>query len=210
MPTSVFVVDDHELVRTGIIRLLEMEKDIRLLGEGPGSAEVLDAIVRLGPDVAVVDLEMPQIRGADFIRSIKNRAPRIRVVACTMHASRGYVAEALRSGADGYVLKSSPSDWLVACIRSVSGGKAYVDPALQDDIVRLVQDGETQILQTDLTAQETEVLRLVAEGCTNQEIAQQTHQSIESVKLRLRRCFHKLGAGDRAQAVAVAVRRNLI
>jgi DNA-binding NarL/FixJ family response regulator len=210
MAISAFVVDDHELVRKGIVQLLRLEKDLRVLGEGSGTLETLETIVRQQPNVAIVDLEMPQIRGADFIQSLKRRTPEVKVLACTMHGSRGYLAEALRAGAEGYVLKSSPSDWLVAGIRSVAAGKAFVDPSLQDEIVRLVQDRDSQALQFDLTAQELEVLRLVADGLTNQEIAQQTHQSLESVKLRLRRSFHKLGANDRAQAVAVAVRRSLI
>lgn len=210
MQTTVYVVDDHELVRKGIVQLLRMEKDLRVLGEGAGTLETLEAIVHEPPQVAVVDLEMPQIRGADFIQTLKRRSGDVKAIACTMHASRGYLAEALRAGADGYVLKSSPSDWLVTGIRSVAAGKAYVDPSLQDEIVRLLQDRDAHAMQLDLTAQELEVLRLVADGQTNQEIAQQTHQSLESVKLRLRRSFHKLGATDRAQAVAVAVRRNLI
>jgi DNA-binding NarL/FixJ family response regulator len=210
MPTSVYVVDDHELVRKGIVQLLRLEKDLRVLGEGAGTLETLETITREPPHVAVVDLEMPQIRGADFIQSLKRKTPEIKAVACTMHASRGYLAEALRAGADGYVLKSSPSDWLVTGIRTVAAGKAYVDPTLQDEIVRLLQDRDAHAMQLDLTAQELEVLRLVADGRTNQEIAEHTHQSLESVKLRLRRSFHKLGASDRAQAVAVAVRRNLI
>jgi DNA-binding NarL/FixJ family response regulator len=210
MSIAVFVVDDHELVRKGIVQLLRLEKDLDVLGEGSGTLETLETIVRRPPDVAVVDLEMPQIRGADFIQSLKRRNAGIKVLACTMHASRGYLSEALRAGAEGYVLKSSPADWLVAGIRSVVAGRAYVDPSLQDEMVRLVQDRDTRAVERDLTAQELEVLRLVADGLTNHEIAQQTHQSLESVKLRLRRSFHKLGANDRAQAVAVAVRRSLI
>jgi DNA-binding NarL/FixJ family response regulator len=210
MAIGVYVVDDHELVRKGIVQLLQLEKDLKVLGEGAGTLETLENVVREVPHVAIVDLEMPQIRGADFIQTLKRRTPAVKAIACTMHASRGYLAEALRAGADGYVLKSSPSDMLVAGIRSVAAGKAYVDPTLQNEIVRLLQDRDARAIQLDLTAQEVEVLRLVADGLTNQEIAQQTHQSLESVKLRLRRCFHKLGANDRAQAVAVAVRRSLI
>jgi DNA-binding NarL/FixJ family response regulator len=210
MAINVFVVDDHDLVRAGIVQLLRLEEDIEVVGDGAGSAETLDRVVRLAPDVAVVDLEMPRIRGADFIQSLKARAPAVRALACTMHASRSYVAEALRRGADGYVLKSSPSEWLVAGIRSMAAGKAYIDPALQDDVVRLVQDHDSRLLSADLTSQEAEVLRLVSEGMSNQEVAERTRQSVEAVKLRLRRCFQKLGAVDRAHAVALAMRRGLI
>ena len=210
MGTSVFVVDDHVLVRNGIVQLIRLESDLDVAGDGPGTAETLDKLVRQEPDVAVVDLEMPQIRGADFIQSLKHRAPSIQVLACTMHASRGYVSEALRRGADAYVLKSSPSDWLMTAIRSVAAGKAYIDPTLQDEVVRLLQDQDARLLQAELTAQETEVLRLVADGLSNSEVASRTHQSLEAVKVRLRRCFQKLGATDRAHAVALAVRKRII
>ena len=210
MGISVFVVDDHVLVRSGIMQLIRLESDLEVVGDGPGAAETLDRVVREQPNVALVDLEMPQIRGADFIQSLKHRAPNTRAIACTMHASRGYVAEALRRGADAYVLKSSPSDFLIAAIRSVAAGKAYIDPALQDEVVRLLQDQDSRFLQTELTAQEAEVLQLVADGLSNQEVAQRTHQSLEAVKLRLRRCFQKLGATDRAHAVALALRRQII
>jgi DNA-binding NarL/FixJ family response regulator len=210
MTTSVFVVDDHVLVRSGIAQLIRLEQDLEVNGDGPGTAETLDRIARQAPDVAVVDLEMPQIRGGDFIQSLKHRVPGIKALACTMHASRAYVAEAMRRGADAYVLKSSPSEWLLAAIRSVAAGKAYIDPSLQDEVVRLLQDRDAHILQSDLTAQESEVLQLVAEGLSNSEVARRTHQSLEAVKLRLRRCFQKLGATDRAHAVALAVRRHII
>jgi len=210
MGISVFVVDDHVLVRSGIMQLIRLESDLEVAGDGPGAAETLDRVVREQPNVALVDLEMPQIRGADFIQSLKHRAPNTRAIACTMHASRGYVAEALRRGADAYVLKSSPSDFLIAAIRSVAAGKAYIDPALQDEVVRLLQDQDSRFLQAELTAQEAEVLQLVADGLSNQEVAQRTHQSLEAVKLRLRRCFQKLGATDRAHAVALALRRQII
>ncbi len=210
MAITVFVVDDHALVRRGISQLLRLERDLGVIGEGSGTSETLDAIVRALPRVAVVDLEMPQIRGADFLAAIKHRAPSVRTLVCTMHGSRGYVAEAVRRGGDGYVLKGSPSERLIEGIRAVAAGGAYIDPALQSDVMRLLQGDDARLIATDLTPQETEVLRLVAEGVSNQEIALRTRQSVETVKLRLRRCFQKLGASDRASAVALAVRRALI
>lgn len=210
MAIRVFVVDDHMLVRNGIVQVINLEEDLEVVGEGVGSAETLDAVRTLQPQVVVVDLEMPKIRGADFIERIKQLLPGIRALVCTMHASHGYVAEALRRGADGYVLKSSPSALLVEGIRSVAAGQGFIDPALQTDVIRLLQDREQRFLASDLTAAEIEVLRLAADGLSNQEIARRTRQSVETVKLRLRRSFQKLGATDRANAVALALRRNLL
>ncbi len=209
MTTRVFVVDDHALVREAIVQVIDLEEDLQVVGDGAGSAATLEAIGRTNPDVLVVDLEMPGIRGCDMIATVRNRWPKMRIVACTMHASYGYVTEALRKGVDGYVLKSSPSAMLLEGIRRVASGQGYIDPALQTDVIRLVHDG-AQRLATELTAQEIEVVRLAAEGMSNQEIAHLTGQSVETVKLRLRRCFQKLGAADRANAVALALRRHLI
>jgi len=209
MATKVFVVDDHALVREAIVQVIDLEEDLQVVGDGTGSAATLEAIDRTMPEVVVVDLEMPGIRGCDMIATIRDRWPRMKVVACTMHASYGYVAEALRKGVDGYVLKSSPSSQLLESIRRVAGGQGHIDPALQTDVLRLVHSG-AQRLASELTAQEIEVVRLAAEGMSNQEIARSTGQSVETVKLRLRRCFQKLGAADRANAVALALRRHLI
>jgi DNA-binding NarL/FixJ family response regulator len=164
----------------------------------------------LRPKVLVVDLEMPTIRGADLIAMAKDAVPSLRVVVCTMHGAHGYVAEALRCGADGYVLKSSSSDLLVAAIVAVAEDRGFIDPALQGEVVRLVQDRKQSGAPVDLTVAEIQVLRFAADGLTNQQIAERIGQSVESVKLRLRWSFRKLGATDRASAVAAAIRRGLL
>ncbi len=208
--TRVFVVDDHTLVRNAVVQIINLEDDMSVVGEGEGSSETLENIQRLHPDVAVVDLEMPQLRGADLIGLLKHLVDSTRILVCTMHASHGYVSEALRRGADGYVLKSSPSASLIEAIRRVAAGLGWIDPALQTNVLKLLQDRDSYRTAAELTAQEIEVLRFAAEGLTNQEIAGRTRQSVETVKLRLRRCFQKLGAADRANAVALAVRQRLI
>lgn len=206
---SVFVVDDHALVREGLINIVNLEPDLQVIGSGTGSAETLAEIKRLRPRVLVTDLEMPAIRGADFIALAREAVPALRVIACSMHASYGYISEALQRGAEGYVLKTSPGDLLVQAIRSVAAGRGFIDPVLQADVVRLVQSPRSGA-EAELTAQELQVIRLAAEGLTNQKIAERVGHSVESVKLRLRSSFRKLGAKDRASAVAAAIRRGLI
>jgi DNA-binding NarL/FixJ family response regulator len=210
MTIKVFIVDDHVLVRNAIAQVINLEEDMQVVGEGTGSTEALDAIRQLQPGVVIVDLEMPNIRGADFIGMVKDSITKMRVMVCSMHASYGYVAEALRRGADGYVLKSSPSELLLKGIRDVAAGHGFIDPALQSDVLRLVQSPTQGGASKELTARELEALRLVAEGLSNDEIARQTHQSLETVKLRMRRTFQKLGATDRTHAVALALRQHLI
>lgn len=207
---TAFIVDDHALVRSGMRHIVDLEDDIEVVGDGPGSASTFEAIQATQPAVVVVDLEMPGIRGVDMIEMIKRSVPKARTLVCSMHASYGYVAEALRRGAEGYVLKSSPSTLLVEGIRRVAAGDGYIDPGLQSDVLRLLQDRDQAVFNVELTLQELEVLQLAAEGLGNVDIAQRTHQSVETVKLRLRRSFRKLGAADRASAVAVALRRSLI
>ena len=210
MGIPVFVVDDHTLVRQGLVNIIGLERDLVVVGEGTGAAETLGEIREAKPTVLVADLDMPGVRGGDFIAMAKQALPSLRALACTMHASYGYVAEAFKRGADGYVLKSSPSELLIEGIRALADGRGFIDPALQKEVVRLVQEPNRRVPTMDLTAQEIRVLGLAAEGLTNQQIAARVGESGESVKLRLRRCFGKLGATDRASAVAAAVRRGLI
>lgn len=210
MSISVYVVDDHALVRQGLVNVINLEDGLRVVGDGGDTSETVAAIKRLRPKVLVVDLEMTTIRGTDLITMAKDAQPSLRVVVCTMHGAHGYVAEALRCGADGYVLKSSSSDLLIAAIRAVADQRGFIDPALQGEVVRLVQDRRQNRAAVDLTVGEIQVLRLAADGLTNQQIAERVGQSVESVKLRFRWSFRKLGAVDRASAVAAAIRRGLL
>lgn len=190
-------------------QIVDLEEDLQVVGEGDGSSVTLEAIRQEQPDVVVLDLEMPGIRGVDMIEMMKP-VSRARTIVCSMHGSYGYVSEALRRGAEGYVLKSSPSALLIEGIRRVALGNGYIDPALQNEVLRLLHDREHTLFKEELTLRELEVLQLAAEGLGNQEIAARTRQSVETVKLRLRRSFRKLGAADRANAVATALRRSLI
>jgi two-component system response regulator DegU len=210
MSITVFVIDDHALVRQGLVQLITLEKDLTVVGDGTGSAECVEAVRRLKPQVVTVDLEMPEMRGAELITLIRHASRSTHVLVCTMHAHYAFVAEALRCGADGYVLKSSPSELLLEGIRRVASGQGLIDPALQTDIIKHLQTAAREGASEDLTPREIEALRLAADGLSNLEIAHRTGQSVETVKLRLRRSFHKLGAADRVNAVALALRRNLI
>jgi DNA-binding NarL/FixJ family response regulator len=210
MPITVFVVDDHILVREAVAQVINLEEDLEVVGDGAGSADALEELARIRPDVLVVDLEMPDIRGAEFIARAKERLPDLRILVCSMHASLGYVEDALRRGADGYVLKSSPSALLMEGIRMVAADKGYIDPGLQSDVLRVLKNPSERLTSKELTARELDVLRLMAEGLSNDEIARQTQQSLETVKLRIRRLFQKLGATDRTHAITMAFRQNLI
>ncbi len=207
---SVFVVDDHGLVREGLVDIIRRSAGLRAVGSGAGDAETLRALIAAKARVLTVDLEMPSIRGPSFITMARDALPELRVVVCTMHGTYGYVSDALGHGANGYVLKSSSGEVLLDAIRAVAAGRAFIDPALQDHVVRLVQTQMSGRAEQNPTAVELQVLRLAAEGLSNPEIAAQIGQSVDSVKLRLRWIFRKLGAKDRASAVASAIRRGMI
>jgi DNA-binding NarL/FixJ family response regulator len=207
---TIYIADDHTLVRSGLRRIIELEGDMQVVGDGNGSAESVEAIRQMRPSVVVVDLEMPGIRGVDLIGMVKRTSPNSAALVCSMHASYGYVGEALHRGATGYVLKSSPSSMLIEGIRRVASGDGYIDPVLQSEVLHLLQDRDKNLFKEALTQRELEVLRFAADGLGNKEIADRTHQSVETVKLRFRRSFRKLGAADRANAVALALRRSLI
>jgi DNA-binding NarL/FixJ family response regulator len=209
-PITVFVVDDHILVREGLTNVINLAPDLQVVADGNGDAETLRVLTRSTARVLVIDLEMPSIRGPTFIAMAKEAMPELGVVACTMHGSYGYLSEALGHGATGYVLKSSSSDLLIEAIRAAAAGRGFIDPALQGEVVRLVQGKIANSAAPNLTSMELRVLRFAADGLTNPEIGVRVGQSVESVKLRLRRAFRKLGAKDRASAVASAIRRGLI
>jgi DNA-binding NarL/FixJ family response regulator len=207
---TVFVIDDHNLVREGLINVINLASNLSVVGNGDGNNETLQALRRSNARVLVIDLEMPGIRGPSFIAMAKDAMPALGVVVCTMHGSYGYIADALQQGADGYVLKSSSSEILIEAIRAAAVGRGFIDPALQNAVVRLVQRKAGRATEPNLTAMELQVLRLAAEGLTNPQIAERVGQSVETVKLRLRWTFRKLGAKDRASAVASAIRRGLM
>ncbi|MBI3785529.1 MAG: response regulator transcription factor [Deltaproteobacteria bacterium] len=209
MAISVFVVDDHVMVRQALVQVLRLEADIQVVGDGDGSAGTIAKIQALKPDVTVLDLEMPGLRGTAVISILKKENPDGGILVCSMHSTYAHVSEAIRSGADGYVLKSSPVDLLLTGIRRVAAGEGHIDPSLQSDVIRLLQREPAEV-DAELTTREIEALKLAANGLSNEEIGATTGQSVETVKLRFRRSFRKLGAVDRANAVAVAMRRGLI
>lgn len=208
---TVLLVDDHTAVRQAVRVMLDAEPGITIVGEASDGAEAVREAARLRPDVVLVDLAMPGVPGLAAIPQLRRAAPRAAVVVFTMHKNAAYVHEAMRAGARGYVLKSAGKDELVAAIRAVHAGGGYLQPEVTGGILRrIAADARVEAGRTDLTLREIQVLEAVADGRSNKEIAAAFAISEETVKTHLRKLFEKLGASDRAQAVAIALRQHLI
>jgi DNA-binding NarL/FixJ family response regulator len=207
----VSIADDHSLVRQGLRRYLETADDIEVVGEASNGREAVVLAERTKPDVAIVDIRMPDMDGIEAARAIRDKVPDTRVVILTAYDERHFVVEAVRAGARGYVLKTREAEQLIQTVRLVAEGNMVIDPQL----VVAVADELSAAKERDrsaetLTERELEVLQLLAFGHTNRDIGQKLFISPDTVKTHLEHIFQKLGANDRTAAVAEALRRRLI
>lgn len=209
--TRVFLVDDHTVLRQAVRMMLAAERDIEIVGEAGDGAEGIAGIARTLPDVAIVDLKMPGMGGLRAIPEILRVAPKAAIIVFTMYNNPVYVYAAMHAGASGYVLKSASREELLRAIRAVKQGAGFLQAEVTKPLLRrLVLDARLEAEGSNLTLREIEILEFVSEGKSNKEIASLLAISDETVKTHLKRLYEKLGASDRAQAVAIALRQNLI
>ena len=209
--TRVLLVDDHTAIRQALRMMLESEADMAVVGEAGDGAEGVAVATTLEPDVTIVDLAMPGMGGLAAIPALRKAAPRTAILVFTMHESAAYVHEAMRTGARGYLLKSAHKEELLSAIRALRAGGGYLQPRITGTLLRrLVGDARVAGEASLLTAREIQILESVADGKSNKEIAAAMSIAEDTVKTHLRRLFEKLGAADRAHAVAIALRQNLI
>ena len=200
---TVLLADDHSLVRLGLSALLAKQGDMKLVGEAVNGEEAVRLAARLDPDVIIMDLMMPGVDGVTATRRIRERNPDTKVLILTSFGSSSDVAHAIEAGARGAILKDAPNASLLAAIRTVAaGGESFAD-----DIVRNITRDP---VPRELTARQAEILKSVTNGLTNKTIAQQLKISPESVKQHLNAIFQKLGAANRSEAVAIALRKHLL
>jgi NarL family two-component system response regulator LiaR len=209
---SVLLVDDHPVVIEGLRKLLETSGDIEVTGSANDAAQALERARSLRPDVILLDLRMPGASGIQATRRLREQEFRGAVILLTSYGDQAYVRQALEAGADGYLLKSTPSEQLIDSIRSAARGRRQLSPELLDGV--LADFGglarEKTVRDADLSEDDLAILRLAGEGHTNREIALSMSRSEIAIKKRLQVIFAKLGAIDRAHAVAEAMRRGLI
>lgn len=208
----VLVVDDHPVVRHGLRSLLANHDDIRVVGEAASTSEVLQMVSSTNPNVVLLDIRMPGSSGIDMAQQIRRTFPDVRVIILTAYEDDEYLFGALRAGAHGYLLKSTSHDVLASAIRSVHQGERLLSPALVDRVLKEFEGlaKERARHESGLSDQELQVLRHIAEGATNKEIAEQMFWSEVTVKRKVEDIFSKLSVSNRAQAVAEAIRRGLI
>ena len=203
----IVLVDDHSVVREGLERILAGCDDIEVVGEAQDGKEALALVARLAPDMVLLDLSLPDVHGLEVLASLRRGERPPHVLILTVDDDDDIVLEAVRGGADGYVLKTATRDELLAAIRKVAAGGRAFDEVVVDALMR---DGRTPGAAGILTEREVDVLRLVAEGHTNKEIAARLFVSADTVNGHLDNIYRRLGVSDRAHAVAVALRGGLL
>src|SRR4051812_9670856 len=221
---KVLLADDHRIVREGLRSLLEAQDDMQVVGEADNGRLALEMAAEHEPDVVVMDVAMPQLNGIEATRRLMNDQPDTKVVALSMHSDRRYVAEALKAGAAGYLLKDGAFDELVSAIRAVVANKVYLSPRVAgvvvDDYVRRLpgddHDGDgvgsrgpVPTAFQKLTAREREVLQLMAEGYATKEIASRLHVSVKTVETHRRQLMEKLQLYSVAEVTKYAIREGL-
>jgi DNA-binding NarL/FixJ family response regulator len=209
---SVLLVDDHPVVVEGLRRLLTQTGEIVILAEANDAASGIKLSKQLSPDVILLDLRMTGASGIQAVRRMREQDVKSAVIILTSYGDQAYVRQAIEAGADGYLLKSTPPDDLIQAIRNAARGRKPLSPELLDGV--LTDFGGLAKEQTrrnsDLTDDDREILRRASEGATNKEIGFSMGRSEIAIKKRLQVIFSKLGANDRAHAVAEAIRRGLI
>lgn len=204
----VLVADDHQIFRQGLRHLLERAGH-DVVGEAANGREALQMARQLHPEVAVLDLSMPQQSGPDAARELKRRMPDVLCIILTMYAEKAYVVQALRSGVKGYVLKTQAAEDLIRAIDEVLQGRVYLSPSIAGTVVNACLD-DSEALIDPLTPRERQVLMLVAEGNTTREIAEQLCISVKTVEAHRGHVMDKLNIHETASLVRYAIRNGLL
>jgi DNA-binding NarL/FixJ family response regulator len=208
-PIEVVVVDDHELVRTGLATLLGQQEDLRCLGSARTGEEGVELISQLRPDVAIVDYSLPKMNGIEVCEEVVRRFPSTAVIMLSVYMHDEVVIRSVKGGARGYICKDAEMPELVRAVRAVARGEAVVDPKVAGRLMSFATGSGTRSRMT-LSLKETEVLRRVSRGATNKEIARAMGVTENTVKTLLRRILRKLDCHNRSEAAAVAVAQGLL
>jgi NarL family two-component system response regulator LiaR len=197
---SVFIADDHPVVRQGLASFLKLQPDIDLIGEAADGRDAVERVLDLMPDVVLMDLAMPVVDGIEAIRRIRARSPSTKVIALTSFSEEARLFAAVKAGAAGYLLKDTDPAEIVRGIRMVSVGEALISPAAAAKLMQEFADTSADQTGEPLTAREIEVLRLIAQGLSNREIATELVLSEKTVKTHVSNILAKLHLADRTQA----------
>jgi DNA-binding NarL/FixJ family response regulator len=199
----VFCVDDHPLLREGIITLINNQPDMQVVGEASTGQKAIEGFREHQPDIALMDIRLPDMSGIDVMIAIRKEFPEARIIMLTTSEGDVEIQRALEAGASGYMLKSMPPKDVVEAVRQVNRGKKRIPPEIAAHLAEHYSDEA-------ITAREIEVLQHIAGGNRNRDIAEKLFISEETVKVHIKHIMEKLGASDRTQAVAIALKRGII
>jgi DNA-binding NarL/FixJ family response regulator len=209
---KILLCDDQAVIRDGLEMLLTLEKDFQVVGSAQDGQEALELVGKKSPDLVLMDLKMPGMNGIEATREIRKKYPDIKILVLTTYDEDEWVFDAIRAGASGYLLKDTPRQKIIEAIRGTVEGKSFVDPAVAGKLLNQVASNQTQpasILKDKLTERELDVLRLLAKGMPNTEIAGTLHLSEGTVRNHVSAILEKLGVSDRTQAAVIAIQHGL-
>jgi len=209
---KILLCDDQAVIRDGLEMLLQLEKDFQVVGSAQDGFEAMELAVQKQPDLILMDLKMPGMNGIEATREICKKHPNMKILVLTTYDDDEWVFDAIRAGASGYLLKDTSRQKIIEAIRGTMDGKSFVDPAVAGKLMNQVASNQTQpasILKDKLTERELDVLRLLAKGMTNTEIAGTLHLSEGTVRNHVSAILEKLGVSDRTQAAVIAIQHGL-
>ena len=206
---TVMIIDDQTLFRRGLAKLLESDPRIRIVDDAANGAEAMEKIASNPPDVVLVDIKMPVMDGIETTRRIVSEYPDTRVLVLTTFENDGYVVQALRAGASGYLLKDAKPEAIVSAVLAILSGTRVMTQSVVEEFLNLMGCRRKQRAD-GMTPREVEILRLLGQGLTNKQIAYRLEISAKTVRNHIGNLYSKLGVGDRSQAVLYAVRKGLV
>lgn len=211
MAIKIMITDDHSMIREGLKSLLELDGDIEVIAEAVDGEDCLEKLENIKPDVLLLDINMPKMNGLEVLKNLKARKSKIKVLVLTVHNEVEYLLKAVDIGVNGYVLKDSESAELKKAIFALAEGETYIQPSLIPALnSKMIEKNEDEVKIESLTRRELEVLKLLAVGMYNKEVAEKLNISERTVKNHVSNIFKKLEVTDRTQAAVFAIRNNLI
>lgn len=211
MAVKIMITDDHSMIREGLKSLLELDGDIEVIAEAENGEECLQKLLTVKPDVLLLDINMPKMNGLEVLKSLKDAKSKVKVLVLTVHNETEYLMKAVEIGINGYVLKDSESAELKKAIFTIYDGENYIQPSLIPALnSKMIEKNEDEIKLESLTKRELQVLKELAVGKFNRDIAKEMEISERTVKNHISSIFKKLDVTDRTQAAVFAIRNNLI